>query len=250
MSKSKEILDDLAAAIPSIDPEIIIHAFEKKLHQFKLDDFVFVDNVEVGKDGDINITFLDEEGNPYVLVFSYDEKEGPQAFAITDDSDDKDDDKEDEESEDQDSSQYEFDLAPLNPVIAQTPMGSYINLGDLSWLDCDTMLSLLNVAGLGIEGCKIPHPKYDEFGNFLKNESIDEIYRTVVRAGKPVRINFLRRTRKRRLTAKQRAGIRRGVMKRKREKNQIQRNRRKSALVRKRRHLKPSHLPPGFKARR
>ena len=170
MSKSKEILDDLAAAIPSIDPEIIIHAFEKKLHQFKLDDIVFVDSVDVGKDGDINVTFLDEEGNPYVLVFSYDEKEGAQAFAITDDSDDKEDDKEDEESEDETGSQYEFDLASFNPVIAQTAMGSYINLGDLSWLDCDIMLSLLRIAGMHIEGIKVPMPKYDEFGNFLKNE--------------------------------------------------------------------------------
>jgi hypothetical protein len=227
------------------DIEAIQAAFEKKLAAMGLDQALSVASVEFGDDDDILVQFEDREGEIYSVSFMYDEKEGAQAFPIADDSDK---DIDDEETE---SSEVAFDLGAFNPVVMQRDGKEFVDLKDLSWLDEEVFMMILQAAGLPAMEVKIPGGgKYDAFGNFYKNESINEIFLTRIIGGKRVRVQAVRRLRKRRLTPKQRAGIRKAVAKRKRYKAQIARKRKRSLAVRQRMHIKSVHLPKGFRVRR
>jgi hypothetical protein len=239
-SKSKTFLEDLELALEPLSSEIIKQAFQNMLARFNMDKSVYVDEVEVGSEGDISVNFLDSEGDSYELLFTYDEDDGAQAFAIDDSEDD---------DNDEDLT-IAADIGQLNPAIVQTQLGSYVNLGDLSWLDKDTFIDMLLMLDFPLELEDEYKPKQDEFGNFLKTESITEIFRNIVKAGKRVRVSLVRRRRKKILTPAQRAGIRKAKIKRRRSMGKALRKRRKSLLVRKRLHLKAGHLPRGFKIRR
>lgn len=249
--KAEVLLDQVTAMYDPLDKDVIHTAFEKKLAEFNLSELIHIDSVDIGPEGDIVVTFGDASEDTYALLFTYDEKEGPQAFAINPDDDiDAEEDEEDSGEDTDGDSELVSDLGAYNPSIIQTEFGPYINLGDLSWVDVSVMMTLLQIAGFCIDPVTFPSDTYDAFGNIVRNESINEIIVTRVIGGKKVRVQAVRRIRKRRLTSKQRAGIRRAVQKRKREKNQIARHRNKSLAVRKRLHLRPSHLPKGYKVRR
>jgi hypothetical protein len=247
-TKSEILIEEAEEGLyEPLDADDIKVAFEKKLYDLDID--LAVSNIEIGEDGDIAVSLIDADKIPYTISFQYDEKDGPQAFVITDGLSVSDDEEEDEEADDDDSETL-FDLRHYNPAMVQTPVGTYINLCDLSWLTGELLGAMLMAAGIEFEIPVITKTIKDEYGQFISNESMDELFVNRVVHGKVKRVQAVRRVRKKRLTPKQKAGIRRAVMKRKREMRSIIRNRRKSIAVRKRRHLKTSHLPKNFRVRR
>lgn len=239
MGKAKELLDVISPE--PIDSESIINAFDKKISDFGLEDQMSTVDVSFEDEGEIQVTFSDSDDELYSLLFSYDQKDGPQAFSISAEDNDED-----------ESDELVADLDLYNPAVVATPSGSYMNLSDLSWMDADIFSSLMQIAGFDVDldDNGSPSKTYDAFGNIYKNEDICEVYLTRVVGGKKVRVQAVRRVQKRRLTPKQRAGIRKAVAKRKREKNLINRHRAKSLAVRKRLHIKSSKLPKGFRVKR
>lgn len=245
-SKSQIVLDELESSPDQIQAEIIAGEFQKKLEATGLSSLVSVSSVEFGEDSDILVNFEDADGELYSLSFMYDEEEGPQAFPILDDSDKG----LDDEDDDAEPNEVAFDLGAFNPSIITHEKTQVVNLTDLSWLEPEILLLMLQGCGLEVLPADVPSYSTDAFGNFIKNESMNELFITRISHGKRVRVQAVRRLRKRRLTSKQRAGIRRAVMTRRREKTQIARSRTKSLAVRKRMHIKPVHLPKGFRVRR
>ncbi len=77
------------------------------------------------------------------------------------------------------------------------------------------------------------------------NVIVEAAFKTVVRGGKKVRLPLVRRKKRRRLTSKQRAGIR--LASRTRNKPANKRARAKSLLIRKRLGLKPKGTPRGMR---
>ena len=228
--KFNSIIDNLnSVVIPtSLSPESITDSFNKKLDPFEL----MIDEVDIGDDGDIIVNIQDAEGGVYSILFMYDIEDGPQALFITDDEED----------------QTIFSLDFLNPSIVTTFYGTYINLSDLSWLDEKTLLVLLKLAGLPMSLLvNLDTAKYDEFGQLLNPTSesleLNELFKTVVRKGKKIRVPLIRRVKKKRLTPRQKMGLRRGALKRKRKMAQAIRKRKKSVAVRNRQHIKKAKLP-------
>lgn len=252
-SISQTLLEDLESIVlEPLSSESIATAFEKKLAQFGLDKVLQVMGAEVGEDGDVSVELMDKDDNTYVLVFIYDEKEGPQGFVLSDKDEAKKSKKKKAKKEENDDEDVElaFDLAPLNPSVVKTAFGDYMNMSDLSWLDQDTLMGMLMAAGCPIGIAILPKAKQDEFGQFLRNESMDEAFRIIIKGGRKVRVPLVRRLRKKRLTPRQRMGLRKAAMKRKLHSAQAMRKRRKSLALRKRLHLKPGKVPRGFKLRR
>ena len=69
----------------------------------------------------------------------------------------------------------------------------------------------------------------------------------VVRGGKKVKLPIVMKKKRRVLTSKQRAGLKRAALKRKQNKVQINRKRAKSLKLRKRSNIKKKKLAPGQK---
>lgn len=216
-----------------------------------------VDDIESDEDCNIVVTFTDLDDNAVDVMFSYGE-EGATATIL------------DPESDKDDEDNIVVDLDPLGVPLVSTPFGEYINLLVLDWLNKSTMETILTAGSLLDKGCSNTSFQKDAFGNIniipaegyeydiekieLDNtinevkengEIVEVAYKVVVRGGKKVRRPIVRRLRKKRLTSKQRAGLRKASITRKSPKSKMKK--RKSTILRKRLHLKPTKSKKGFR---
>jgi hypothetical protein len=176
-------------------------------------------NVAVEYGGDAVVTFLDDEGSEMDVLFTYDEDEGAVAIQLDDAQD-----YFDNEEDDIDM----VDLDPLEPKLMDYGDGNIgFDLTDLGWMNADALIAILNI------------------GDFLgdKDDSkseVSEAMTTVIRNGKKVRVPLVRRRRRKRMTSKQKAAIRKGVRTRKKKRAQISRKLKKSLRVRRKLGVKRS----------
>jgi hypothetical protein len=195
----------------SQDSDEIKEAFTKRLNALKFEGII-VDDVSTDLGGDTVITFAEtgKDAGEIEALFTYDEEEGAIAVMLEDGDPDPDGDGE--------VSIVDFDS--LNPVVIDLGSGQKaIDLVNIDWMN-ESAFSALFLAG-------------EDFA-----DEIEEAKVTVIRGGKKVRLALVRKKRKKRLTPKQKQGIRKGVMKRRAKKGQISRKRKKSLKIRKRMNVK------------
>lgn len=234
-----------ANGVPNSD--FIKAAFEAQLARLNLED-VLVDSVQCDTEGNTFIDFASGD-DLITVVFTHDEDEG--ACALIDDP---------ESTDDDDDYTLVIDLDHLGASTMKTNFGTYVNLGELSWLTRNIMLTILDAGDYDLAESPKEAKKYDAFGQILNPSAsaeeafrlepylnqIDEVaYKVVVRGGKKERLPIVRRRRKRRLTPKQRAGIRKAIRTRKSSASKMKRKR--SLAVRKRLHLPQRKLPRGYR---
>jgi hypothetical protein len=217
------------------DASAIKTAIEKRLNFLGIEGIAVVE-VEPDIEGDIFITFQDEDGDEMDVVFAYDPEEGPIAV-IQDD---------DEDAEDS----LIVDLDGLAPSLVKTVFGTFVNLVDLDWMNKSAFLTIFQ-AGLLDDNNQEDNPSQlpDPHGYITEAlEESDEVITEarkvyVVRGGKRVKLAIVRKVRRKVLTGKQRSAIRKAVRKRRAKKHIISRKRKKALRVRKRLKLKtPSNL--------
>lgn len=240
---------DLLEQINEMTPEAIAKAFSARIEMYDFDG-ITVDEVEIDGEGGITITFVDADGDEMSVLFAYEEDEGVTA-TILDGENDED--------------FIVIDLDPLAPpVVVQGYMGiKYPKLDELSWMNKSALSSIFVSGDVGSDSDpdldghltqkdieKRQMPK--QFGYFKAVEELEgevlieedeeieitERKVTVVRGGKRVRIPVVRKIRRKKLSAKQKQGIRKAVRKRKMKAGAIGRKRKKSLAVRKRSGLK------------
>lgn len=193
-------------------------AFEKRLDHF---DFENIEILEVGVEpgGDAVVTFGDDENEYLEVLFTFDEDDGPLAVLL---------DPETDHLDDEDDELDIIELGPLEPNTLDFGDGQLgLDLLNLGWLNENTLQAILTAGDL------IDDQEDAEGKSEMSERSV-----VVVRGGKKVRLPVVRRRRKKRLTAKQRAAIKRGVRKRKQKKSAIARKRKRSLKLRKRSGLK------------
>jgi hypothetical protein len=247
MSRIRKVLEQIDPALIGIDPEKIKVAFQKKIDKSDFED-VTVSEVDVDLDGDIIVTFEDGDGTDIDILFTYDSDEGTVAILI---------------DEPQNDEFTTLDLDSLQPVLKKTQLGIYVDLQNLSWLNVSTLEAILRLGEFSeVEDDDDGREERDAFGHEipggtepLKTEAVEtptdalwERSLVVVRGGKRVKLGVVRKRKKKRLTSKQKAGILKGVRKRKSKKGQIARTRKKSLKLRKRLNLKTK--PKNTKLRR
>jgi hypothetical protein len=244
MSLASEIL----AKIEPISSEKIKLSFQERLAELGFDE-IMVDDVEVDIDGSINITFVDSDNDELEVLFIYDEEEGPLAIPF---------DGEDEFSEEEITI---IDLDPLSPKVVKTKYGTFLDLVNLDWLNTTTVNAILSVGEIqGDEPVSDIEPaannetnrvwhylygfKEDMEGIDSEDDiTIDEARKiSVIRGGKRVRLPVVRKIRRKIMTGKQKASIRRAVRKRKVKQARTNRKRKRSLKVRKRMGVKTVKL--------
>lgn len=264
MSRAKNLCsfleDEEEFNFPTKDREVYpfntdgaISSLERKLNSLGIEG-IQIEDMEADDKGNIIVSFSDYDDNLLDVVFSCGE-EGMSAIIVGENGD--------AESEDN----IVVDLDPLGVPVVNTEKGPYINLLVLDWLNKSTIETILTAGALMDKKTPTQHIQKDAVGNLIIipiptesyqfdiesfekdltiNENLDEVvYKIVVRGGKKVRRPIVRRLRKKRLTAKQRAGIRKASRTRKSPKSKAKK--RKSTLLRKRLHLKPGKSRRGFR---
>lgn len=218
-----------------LDPVAIEKAFMDRMDSFGIEG-ISVDRVDVDLEGDIVVQFSDENDDELAALFMVDDEDGVIAILL---------------DEDPDSDEVEIiDFDSLSPVIRNTKFGQYVDLTNLQWMNKSTVLSIFQSGQLDP---KPPKEKIkvqqDAFGNDIRtiipSESFvqklklkEQGFKTVVRGGKRVRLPVVRRKRKKRLTPRQRVGIRKAAVARKRTQSQSSRKRKRSLAIRKRTGIK------------
>ena len=245
MSKVKillgKVFEIFTENVIALQSDAIKDALNKKLEEFEFDG-VNVTEVEVHDDGNILVEFEDYEGDIMTILFGIDEVEGVYALIVTDDLDDY--------FEYEDGDILEVDLSPLSPSEVDTPLGVYVNLVNLDWLNRSTLSAILNIGDIDaeIDSKKEPLELEDEEGE--EEGEVEELYKVVVRGGKKVKLPLVRKKRRKILTAKQKAGIKRAVISRKRVASKSARKRQRSLKIRKSMGVKASGTPKGYKVSR
>lgn len=204
-----KLLNQLWEEVERASAEEIKKAINKRMEDLELEG-VKVDSVSLEIDGETLVTFVDDDNNEMVVLFSYNDEGAEVIFLDADDAD-----KEDAELE-------MIDLDGLEPKIFKINKDkSEIDLINNKWMTDGFFQALFDAGPVA-----------------TSEQLINEITTFVVRGGKKVKVNLVRRKRKRRLTPAQKAGIKRGARKRKQNKNAISRKRKKSLKLRKRSKLK------------
>lgn len=226
---------DQKSGAPS--PEAVKSGLEKRLAGLGIEG-ISVDSVECAG-GDCIVDFVSADGDVLTVVFGYDDEEG-EAYAVVYDG---------EEGDDGES--VVIDLDPLAPGVIKAKDGVYLDLVAPMWLNKTSLLALLDAGEFAdmedrSELATVAQ-HYDEFGHILPNpvESLEEAFKVVIRGGQRVKLPVIRRRRKKRLSSKQRAGLRRAALTRKSPASKMKR--RKSLMLRKRMKLKKGGLPKGMK---
>ena len=246
------LIEQFLQKFEPISGEAIKKAFEAKIDAAGIDN-ITVEDVIVDFDGEITVYFADDEGEELDITFMIDEEDGALALIL-----------DDEDAEDF----IEVDLDSLNPPIKRTAFGSYIDLTNLDWLSPSTLMALLEPEELMGDADESPNvhelpppvmgkgghnwnESIEVYGEISEGETIelDEARKIVViRGGKKVRLPVVRRVRKKILTGKKKAAIRRAVRKRKVKQSRINRKRKRSLKVRKRVGVKKPKLSKFQKA--
>ena len=269
VNKSKAFLNRLNEFNSMIPIEIdsIKKAFEKRIEELDLDK-LFVEEVKADGDGDLIVTFSDGSEDFMELLFYVDETDRVLALVIDED--------EDELTEIDLSATGVSTLKGLFANFVNLGELSWVTSSIMK-----TLLSFNHedeVEERGYSGPKIgefvSHKDFEKTGKIVaKNDDtvfvefekddcplilpmyitdlsngrndkyIDEQRKvTVVRGGKRERLPVVRKRHRRRLTPKERAGIRKGVKTRRSKKSQSDRKRKRSLRVRKRLKLKKSNV--------
>ena len=214
-----KLLDQLLDELFAPNEAQAMDAFNQRLEKLGIEG-VHVSDVSVEYGGDAVVTFRDEDNSEMDILFTYDEEEGAVAINLDDRQDYFDD-----EADDIDL----VDLDPLEPKMLDYGDGNIgFDLLDLKWLNADAVIAIVNIGDF----LDVP----DQEGS----ENVSEAMTTVIRGGKRVRVPLVRRRRRKRLSSRQRAAIRKGVRTRKKKKAQISRKLKKSLKFRKRLGIKQS----------
>jgi len=224
------------------EAEAVKEALVKRMNRVGIEEISVID-VEVDMEGDITVTFQDDEGDVMDVIFSYDPEDGPIAL-IADEGDE--------------DNWLIVDLDGLHPTLVKTPVGIYLNLTDLEWMNKSAFLTLFEAGNLDDDddGEKEVESKkgyvqpelygYLDVDGDLEEATfeVDEARKVfVVRGGKRVKLAIVRKIKRRILTGKQKQSIRKAVRKRKAKKHIIARKRKKSLRVRRRLKIKrPTNL--------
>lgn len=218
-----KLLSQLFEAMEPQKEEDIAAALNQRISDLDFDG-VEVTEVSVEESGETVVTFMDLELNEMDVLFSYDKEDGAEAIILEDDDDEFDDDSEVEVDS--------IDFDALDPKLIDLGDGAKaVDLVNNKWMNRGFIENLFTA------------------GDILDDLSdMDERKAVVVRGGKKVKVSLARRRRKKRLTAKQKAGIRKAVRSRKKKKSQTARKRKKSLKLRKRLKLKKKDNKK-FKAR-
>lgn len=159
--------------------------------------------VQVLEDSSIEVTFFDED-EEYVVIL--DAEDGTPSATIIGDTDDENDELEyDDEA---------IDLSDFNIKTIKDDDEIIIDTSDLSFIT----------------------PEFIE--SILIEDETDEAFTNVIRGGKKVRKQLVRRKRKKILSSKRKMAIKRAVRNRRRTAQQAKRKRRKSMMLRKRMKIK------------
>jgi len=209
---------------------------------------VEVVDIDFDFENDIYVTFKDDDNDYMQAIFIFDEQEEESTIVI-----------EPENENDDEEEVAVIDITPMSPPLLTSEMGVFIDLSNLNWMNKSLLEIIFKVSDLDYEGSQLydgEWPEYDyndddeddedNFGESKKITRTDEMMKTVIRGGKKIRVPVVRKRRKKRLTAKQKMGVRKGTMKRKAHKSQIARSRKKSLKIRKRSNLKTG-TPKGYK---
>lgn len=221
---------------PAMDVEAIKQELIKRIEKFEIDG-ITVENVEVDEYG-ILVTFVDFEDDQMDVYFVHDEKEGSLAIIL---------------GEEEDEDYLMVDLSPLAPSLIKSGSTNYINMTELSWFNKSALAAILLAGQIGFdddadtdgEDPQADEPEDDDtdsdiaFGIFRPFESLtesqmDELFASVVRGGKRVKLAIVRKIKRRRLSPTKRMGIRRAVRKRKQKASRIARKTKRSLKIRKR----------------
>jgi uncharacterized protein YlxP (DUF503 family) len=242
----KSITENLIQKYEPISASSIQSAFNKRLEEIGIENII-VDNVEVDYEGDVIITFIDDENNEMEVLFTYDPEDGALALIL----------------DDIDSEEFVgIELDSLSPPVKNTLFGPYLDLVNLEWISQSTMMAILQSSDLlddeeSEEVSQRPSIVNDKHG-FITNDfyesyaileeddsdiSVDEGRKvSVVRGGKKVRIAVVRKFRRKILTGKQKTAFRKAARKRKMKMSRILRKRKRSLKVRKRTGIKTPKL--------
>ena len=215
-------------------PESIKKSIQSRLDFLGFD--VFVDSVEVfAEEGSIDVEFSDTEGDSMFVSFYVDEQGTPIALILDD---------EDSDEDDPDSA-YEVDLSASLPSLVTTEHGKFISFSEPNWLSDEVLRSIFLVTELDNDTEEVSY--YEDRQGYLTQESIDERKISVIRGGKRVRLDVVKKKRRKRLTGKARASIRRAVRKRKAKRSRTARKLKRSLKIRKRQGLKTPKMSKRMK---
>ena len=211
-----------------IDKDQIKSEFERLFSRYGIPN-VGIEEVSSDLEGVITVIFTDGESELEV-GFLVDEEDNNSVLAMIYDAD--------EDLENEDTDYIMIDLSSLTPPVFQ-PEGMdefYVDLMNLNWLMKSALMSIL-ASGLDDDTIEMARNKTDGYGNVVSEpmvaESMNERSITVIRGGKKIKTAVVKKVRNKRLTPKQKAGIRKAVMKRKSKKGEIQRKRKRSLKIRK-----------------
>lgn len=245
--KASTRIGELLEQSMPIDPEAIRKAFESRIKKFKIED-VIVGDVEVDFEGNITVEFIDLEGDFIEVLFVHDEDEGSLAIVLDDDDDDE-----------SDAELVIIDLDALAPPIRKSVFGNYLDVSQLDWMNKTALDAILIAGDIGMDDddeeddeIEVDQTGFDN--NFLRalenskpilygtREDMNELMKTVIRGGKKVRLPVVRKIKRKRLSAKQKAGFRKAARKRKTKSSSTKRKLKKSLKVRKRSGIKKQKL--------
>ena len=174
------------------------------LDYLDLSELISIDFAEIDEEGSLIVSFINNETDEEMTIaFGVDEDEAPIALYV--------------DSEDDNGEAEYVDLSDLGISIIDGKI-DFSNIEE--WLTPELLLDILD----GTED--------DEQGNY------DEASIYVVRGGKKIKKNLVRRKRRKPMTSKRRQAIRKAVISRRKSKAQAQRKRAKSLRLRKRSNLK------------
>lgn len=238
-----KLTEMLSNALP-MDPDTIRQEFERLFKKFDMEE-IGVEDIEVDYDGNVTVTFFDDDSE-LDIIFTYDDDDG--CIAIIDDGD-----------EDTDYVVVDFD--PMNPAVLKTPFGMYIDMTNLRWVNKSFLTAILTAGDMELDDDddsylvssddmaqqknfdRLYHEiTQDDIDAYMAEDYISEVKKRVIRGGKAVRLSVVRKKRRKRITGKQKAALRKAARKRKMKGSQIQRKRKKSLKLRKRLGLKKSKL--------
>jgi hypothetical protein len=230
---SKEITESRASRLlseedndvtdPSDDDSSTIHkAMEDKIHELGFEG-VFVDKVIVDPDGDVIIAFSDDDNDRMEVLFGYDDDEG--AFAMLFDDD--------EDLSAENAEVIIVDLDTLIPPTYENEFGAKaLDMKNLSWLNKSALHAVFKAGDIGADNeaettseREPEEPEEDVYGNPIPEESweheqvkdgeevVQEVFRKVVRGGAVIKLPVLRKKRKKILSPRQKAALRKATMK-------------------------------------
>jgi hypothetical protein len=180
MTIARELLK-MTESISPVDCDGIQKEFELKLKTLKLDAEIIVSDVDADLDGNVYVSISTPEMEDSVEVAFSAEDTGVQAMVSSG------------------TNAIVIDLSAMNVSVVHTDFGVYPNILDLSWLNKNVLLTILNAAGLFAPDDCAPQGQ-DAFGNLVQVPAVEAV---VTRGGKPQRLPIVREMKPSALSSRQ-----------------------------------------------